>query len=530
MTGGFLMTTLILGVCTALFVLVTLLPLSRKTAWWVRGADFPRLQFAVAGFVLLAAELLTLERDHTATWIMASLTLACLIYQAWWIIPYTPLHPKEVKTAAGSQPADRVRILSVNVLMSNRRADDLLRIVRAEKPDVLVTLETNRWWEEALKAIEVDYPHTLKCPLENRYGMHLYSRFPLEDAKIQYLVEPDVPSMHTLLALPSGRRVRLHCLHPAPPSPTEKPTSKERDAELVMVGRSVVDSKYPVIVSGDLNDVAWSATTRLFRKVSRLLDPRIGRSMCNSFHAQHLFMRWPVDHFFHSSHFTFVRLTRLESCGSDHFPVLIELALDDAATQQQDGLAADAEDQAEAEEKCRTRTSPAPKFTDPEKRLSASIQTRADRASGELRVKRDLRGLEQPRDRATCLRACGDLRKLLRRDIRHLGRRIEMDTCDRPARLRMILQRYDRAGRNRLGGESRLLQLGRKRHAETAGVRRADQLLGIGARPLFEPGTEGILRVLQDRAFSGNCAATGFEVAAPDGGSFAIHRSDNDSD
>ncbi len=31
--------------------------------------------------------------------------------------------------------------------------------------------------------------------------------------------------MHTLLVLPSGRRVCLHCLHPAPPSPTENETS-----------------------------------------------------------------------------------------------------------------------------------------------------------------------------------------------------------------------------------------------------------------------------------------------------------------
>jgi hypothetical protein len=100
-----------------------------------------------------------------------------------------------------------------------------------------------------------------------------------------------------------------------------------------------------------LNDVAWSATTRLFRKVSRLLDPRIGRGMYNTFHAGHWYMRWPVDHFFHSKDFTLVRLARLENCGSDHFPVLVELQCEDAAVGEGEGLNADAEDQSEAQEK-----------------------------------------------------------------------------------------------------------------------------------------------------------------------------------
>ncbi len=335
----------------ALFIALTLLPLSNKTVWWVRGADFPRTQFVTLGLALLATLPLLFDTEHGLTWALLAATALAVGYQAWWILPYTRLFPQEVKNADGGAEDDRFTLLSVNVLMTNRRTEALLRIVRAERPDVLVTLETNREWERALAALEADYPHQLKCPLENLYGMHLYSRLPLEDSKIQFLVEEDKPSMHTLVVLRSGRRVCLHCLHPAPPSPTENETSRERDAELVMVGRSVAGARYPVVVSGDLNDVAWSATTRLFRKVSGLLDPRVGRGMYNTFHAEHWFCRWPVDHFFHSDHFALVRLKRLPQCGSDHFPVMIELACEPQAEHEQEGLEADADDHHEAQEK-----------------------------------------------------------------------------------------------------------------------------------------------------------------------------------
>jgi endonuclease/exonuclease/phosphatase (EEP) superfamily protein YafD len=349
----------ILWAFTGLLVLLTLLPISRRTVWWVRGADFPRAQLALMGAGLAVLALWLLDRTEWSTWGLIAAALLAVVYQCVWITPYTRLFPREVKDAeavnAGGGVAaargDRLRLLSANVLMTNWRVGDFLRIVRDARPDVVVTLETNAWWEQGMRELEASYPHRLSCPLENLYGMHLYSRFPLEDAKTQFLVEEDKPSMHMLLVLPSGRRVALHCLHPAPPSPTENPTSRERDAELVMVGRSVATARFPVIVSGDLNDVAWSATTRLFRKLSGLLDPRVGRGMYNTFHARYGVCRWPVDHFFHSAHFTLVKLERLPYYGSDHFPVLIELECEAGEVPGQQSPEADDEDLAEAREK-----------------------------------------------------------------------------------------------------------------------------------------------------------------------------------
>lgn len=311
-----------------LLVLATLLPISRRPQWWIRGLDFPRLQLATLAVLIFLAGLWLLGRQllGSSGWAMQVLVLVCLAYQIYWVLPYTPLWHREVPRCQSSE-APRLRLLSANVLMTNRRASDLLDLVRSHRPDLLITLESDAWWGEQLQSLEDDYPWSVRCPLDNLYGMHLFSRLPLRDSHLRYLVEEDVPSIHTLVELPGGRCVRLHVLHPAPPSPSENDESTERDAELMVVARSLGDSAEPVVVAGDLNDVAWSPTTRLFHRISGLLDPRIGRGMFNTFHARLPFLRWPLDHLFHSRDFSLVSLRRLGDIGSDHFPLWVELAL-----------------------------------------------------------------------------------------------------------------------------------------------------------------------------------------------------------
>lgn len=329
---------------TALLVLVTLLPLSKHPHWVIRGMDFPRFQIAVGAAVLLIINLLVLDSQRLTNWVLLGVTVLCLLWQLWWVLPFTFFWPKEVKTAREDRPEQQLSILTSNVLTSNRNADALIALVRKHQPDVLVTLESDKWWEDKLNVLQDDMPYSVKCPLDNLYGMHLYSKVPLEEQEICYLVENDVPSIHALLVLQTGDKVRVHFVHPAPPSPTENEESTQRDAELVIVARSVAESKQPVIVTGDLNDVAWSATTRLFRKISGLLDPRVGRGMFNTFHVGYPFLRWPLDHLFHSEHFTLRYMERLPSIGSDHFPLFTVLEFTPAQGVGQQGLKPEGDD------------------------------------------------------------------------------------------------------------------------------------------------------------------------------------------
>lgn len=340
---------------TLLILLLTVVPLLRTEVWWVRGLDFPRLQFAALATLLFALQLCWLDLAQPFSWLLLSTTLLCLGYQLWWIVPYTALYPVEVLAACkDSQPRSGesdISIITANVLTSNRNASAFLALVEVHTPDIVVTLESDDWWQSQLDTLQDRYPYSVKCPLDNLYGMHLYSRLPLHDACIEFLVEDDVPSIHADIELSTGKRVRAHFLHPAPPSPTENEESAERDAELIMVAKSLADCRKPVIVSGDLNDVAWSETTRLFRKISGLLDPRVGRGMFNTYHADYRWVRWPLDHLFHSHHFTVHALKRLPYFGSDHFALYASLRFNGEALDQQEGIEADRGDEAWAEEK-----------------------------------------------------------------------------------------------------------------------------------------------------------------------------------
>lgn len=179
----------------------------------------------------------------------------------------------------------------------------------------------------------------------------LYSKLELIDAKVKFLVEDIVPSIHARVRLKSGQDVVLRCLHPPPPFPTEDKRSTERDVELLMVGKEVKAFDDPVIVMGDLNDVAWSRTNYMFQDISGLLDPRIGRGFYNTFRAKYPFMRFPLDHCFHSNHFRLVDFKRLAYYGSDHFPVYIKLSYEPEAIVEQDELQARHPQQDEAREK-----------------------------------------------------------------------------------------------------------------------------------------------------------------------------------
>lgn len=332
----------------ALLVLATLLPFVPSNSGFIRTFDFPRLQIA-ALIVPVALGLLVTARDATGLTLVAGL-VAALAYQVACIYPFTRLvSPQAAAAAPGACRAEAsVSILIANVLESNRAYARTLDLVAARDPDLLLLVETDAGWAEALSPLKARYPHVVAQPQGNTYGLMFYSKLPLTDPKVRFLLEDDVPSVRTGVTLRSGESFTFFGVHPRPPHPGQ--SSAARDAELVLVAREVKAERRPAVVAGDLNDVAWSKTNDLFQRISGLLDPRIGRGLYPTFNANWPLLRWPLDHVFFSDDFLLGRIERLEAIGSDHFPILIHLCRNDRAPDLQEAPKATAQDHQDARE------------------------------------------------------------------------------------------------------------------------------------------------------------------------------------
>lgn len=318
--------TIVIAVLAVILALATAISHLRVAHGFVRIFSFPRLQIVVVAAVLLAI-LIALPETGTLDSLTAIALVSVIIAQGFSIAQFTPLRRKQTALFTGD-PNDpsTVSILSYNVKESNTDHDSAAGLATTYDADIALYMETNGRWVGALKtALSPHYPHIVEAPLENAYGMILFSRLELRDAEMQYLVMDEVPSIVATVVLRDGQRFRLHCVHPEPPVPHVD--SLGRDAELLRVAEIVEKEALPSVVAGDLNDVAWSNTSRMFQRLSRLLDPRVGRGFYNTFDTRFPFMRWPLDHLFHDARFSLVSMKRLPNAGSDHFPMWFKLAL-----------------------------------------------------------------------------------------------------------------------------------------------------------------------------------------------------------
>ncbi len=342
------------GIALGLASVASLLPLLETNMWWVRYLDFARLQLLL---VVLVTIVLLVPFGGWRRWWSAGLIALGVVasgYHAYRMYPYGPIVTPMAVAVRDCPAGARLDMMVANVQQSNQQADRFFDVVDAAEPDVLVILETDPWWDEALQRLGDRFPHSEQfVPAsggENSgaFGMHLLSRLPLSGAETLFYFDADTPTIVADAKLPGGAQVQIVASHPRPPLYWSQPTTT-RDAHLLTAALEARASELPSVLAGDLNAVPWERTTRRAMRLGELLDPRVGRGVYPTYDAQSWLMSWPLDQILFQDRIGLAEWRVLPSFGSDHLPVFAGLCLLPELADRQAPPALEAGDIEEAE-------------------------------------------------------------------------------------------------------------------------------------------------------------------------------------
>ena len=317
----------VLGAVAALLVVASFLPLIETQWWGVRLLDFPRLPLAIALVVLSIVLTAFVNRAPRTTLALLTGTLSAGMLHAVTLWPYWPSGDNLVIDC----PSDRrLSVLVANVQLGNRNAAPLVGMVQDQVPDLFLAMETDEWWDAALRPLAEIMPNRVQKITGSYYGIHLFSRLPLVGSEIRFLAAQDTPAIVTGVTLGTGETVEFIGIHPRPPQPWQ--SAMGRDAELYAAAFHLRDRPTPGIIAGDLNATPWETAVDRMRRIARLIDPRRGYGYLATFNANSWWAKWPLDHVFHESGFATMSLQRLDAFGSDHNPYLARLCRVTTAT------------------------------------------------------------------------------------------------------------------------------------------------------------------------------------------------------
>lgn len=227
---------------------------------------------------------------------------------------------------AAPAPGTRTyRAILANVLTANRRFDRVAGLVRDLEPDIVVLEEVNERWLRELSGLRADYPHGRAVPRTDNFGIALWSRIPLDGAAVLSWSEVEVPSIAARLSL-GGRPVTAIATHPLPPRRADY--FAWRNQQLEALGQYVSSQPGEVLVLGDLNMSSWSPYFGDLVRTTGLSDTRRGFGVLASWPSDVPFLRIPIDHALVSKGIRVVDRRLGPDVGSDHFPVILDFALE----------------------------------------------------------------------------------------------------------------------------------------------------------------------------------------------------------
>jgi endonuclease/exonuclease/phosphatase (EEP) superfamily protein YafD len=299
----------------------SLMPLAARLGWAFDLASHFRVQYVVVDALLAIA----LAAQRKLVW--STLLAACAALSAWVVLPYVAFTAVAGSTATAASPT--ITLLSANVSEDNPSAAGLLSLVRRESPDVVLLVEYLPRWAEQVDELRAAYPYRLENPDKPALGIAFFSRYELDSIALFTL--GDTTAIEARVKTPAGLLTVLGVHLRSPQTPRG---GAMRNRQLDELAARVAHVPGRVAVIGDFNVTPYSPYFTDWLARTGLTDTRRGRTLSPSWPAFLPIVAIPIDHCAVSPDMTIVALRSLPGFGSDHYPILAELALAPPASSQ----------------------------------------------------------------------------------------------------------------------------------------------------------------------------------------------------
>ena len=217
------------------------------------------------------------------------------------------------------------RLLVANVHTRNPAHEKIVRLIQERKPDFVLLLEVNEGWMHSLTKIEREYPYIKARPRGDNFGIALFSRKEMEDARIEKARDDSAnPFVVARFGL-EGTRLTLIGAHPFPPVTAN--CTRIRNELLAQVADVAAGQDGAVILAGDFNLTSWSAAFGKTVRRSGLRDSRRGFGVQATWPAYFFPLRVPIDHCLVSNNITVLNRVVGPDIGSDHFPIIVDFCV-----------------------------------------------------------------------------------------------------------------------------------------------------------------------------------------------------------
>lgn len=213
----------------------------------------------------------------------------------------------------------RVRVVVFNLSLRNGNVAQVTRFLAQLRADAAVLLEVGPQWREPLASLRAVYAHQLVRERDDPFGIALLSAHPCAPCD-EIQEEGMTPALLGRLAL-RDRHLWVAGVHAVPPLSGE--WMRERDRYLRNMSQRLAALAGSRVLAGDFNTTPWAPGYRELRAAG-LHDG--GRALA-SWPAFLPFPVIPIDHVLVSKELRVLSKRRGPPLGSDHYPIVVELAL-----------------------------------------------------------------------------------------------------------------------------------------------------------------------------------------------------------